>query len=63
MFLATAALPRYDYHSKKYFDGKIETWAFVHAVEAQRNSSNRPTGTIEKKSLNVTGDIFLEYLR
>lgn len=33
-------------------------WPFVHEVGAQRNSCNRPAGTIEKKLFNVSGDVF-----
>lgn len=62
MFLAAVARPRYSHSSKTFFDGKIGIWPFVHDVEAQRNSCNRPAGTMEKKTLNVTGDVFQEYL-
>lgn len=62
MFLAAVARPRYYHGSKTYFDGKIGIWPFVHEVEAQRNSCNRPAGTIETKPLNVKGDVFQDYL-
>lgn len=62
MFLSAVARPRYDHRTKTHFNGKIGIWPFVQDVAAQRNSRNRPAGTIEKKPLNVTADVFEEYL-
>lgn len=62
MFLAAVARPRYDFHSKKYFDGKIGIWPFVHEVEAKRNSRNRPAGTMETKPLNVSAEVFTKLI-
>lgn len=62
ILLAAMARPRYDYHSKKHFDGKIGIWPFVHEVKAQRNSCNRQAGTMETKCFNINGDMFTEYL-
>ena len=49
MFMAAVARPRYDYHRKKNFDGKIGIWPFVFKERAKRSSHNRPAGTLETK--------------
>jgi transposase-like protein len=54
MFLAALAKPRYDAAGKCTFDGKIGMWPFIKQVEAQRDSVNRPAGTIETKCVTVT---------
>lgn len=42
------------------FDGKGAIMPIVEEVEAQRNSKNRPRGTIELKEYSLTADSFLE---
>ncbi|KAH9109621.1 hypothetical protein AeMF1_015339 [Aphanomyces euteiches] len=53
MFLAAVARPRYDYHRKTEFDGKIGIWPFVELVPAKRSSKNRPKGSIVVVPKNV----------
>ena len=62
MFLCAVARPRYDSHRRKYFDGKIGIWPFVTEEVAQRNSRNRMAGTVELKPLNVTKEVYTDYL-
>jgi len=62
MFLTAVARPRYDYKTRKIWDGKIGIWPFTHQVEAQRTSRNRPAGTMETKSLNVDKATFKDYI-
>lgn len=62
MFLAAVARPRYDHRTNNNFDGKIGIWPFVQDVPAQRNSVNRPAGTIETKSMNVTSEVYTYFL-
>ena len=62
MFLCAVARPRYDYRKKAFFDGKIGMWPFVEKIKAQRSSKNRKAGTIEIKPLNVTREVYSEYL-
>ena len=49
MFMAAVARPRYDHHRKGMFDGKIGIWPFTFQDVAQRNSRNRPAGTLVTK--------------
>lgn len=53
MFLAAVACPRYNEAGECTFDGKIGLWPFTHLVEAQRDSRNRPAGTLEEKTCSV----------
>ncbi|KAF0743340.1 hypothetical protein Ae201684_001817 [Aphanomyces euteiches] len=53
MFLAAVARPRYDYHRKTEFDGKIGVWPFVELAPAKRSSKNRPKGSIVVVPKNV----------
>jgi hypothetical protein len=62
MFLAAIARPRYDAAGECTFDGKIGMWPFVEYVPAQRNSVNRPAGTIETKSITVTKRVYRQYM-
>ncbi|ETI57328.1 hypothetical protein F443_00364 [Phytophthora nicotianae P1569] len=48
-FLVAVGRPRYDPHSRTWFDGKLGCWLFVEMVEAQRSSKNRPADTPELK--------------
>ena len=51
MFMAAVARPQYDSHRKCYFDGRVGIWPFVERTPAQRNSKNRPKGTLETKPI------------
>lgn len=62
MFLAAVARPRYNYTTRKYWDGKLGIWPIVHKVAAQRTSRNRSAGTMETKSLNLNGEVFTQYV-
>ena len=54
MFIAAVARPRQDRRTNQYFDGKIGIWPFVLKEPAQRNSKNRPKGTlITKPVMNI----------
>ncbi|OWZ23191.1 Mar9 Transposase [Phytophthora megakarya] len=53
MFLAAVARPRYDYQRKTMFDGKLRIWPLVEHYTAQRNSRNRPAGTVLTKIRNI----------
>jgi hypothetical protein len=44
------------------FDGKIGMWPFIKQVEAQRDSVNRPAGTIETKCVTVTKAVYREFM-
>ncbi|XP_074300730.1 uncharacterized protein LOC141632037 [Silene latifolia] len=64
MFMSAVGRPKYGSNGDLIFDGKIGIWPFVIQVPAQRNSKNRPMGTVETKcieSINkqVTKDIIL----
>ncbi|RAW20637.1 hypothetical protein PC110_g22920 [Phytophthora cactorum] len=54
MFLAAVARPRYDFHRKQYFDGKLGIWPIVEETKAARSSANRPKGAIVTKSVTMT---------
>ena len=57
MFMAAVARPRYDHHRNKMFDGKIGIWPFAFQDVAQRNSRNRPAGTLVTKIVpNINRD-------
>jgi len=53
MFLAAVARPRHDTRRNRLFDGKIGMWPFVFQEAAQRNSRNRPRGTLETKCMQT----------
>jgi hypothetical protein len=58
MFLAAIARPRYNDDDECAFDGKIRMWPFVERRAAQRDSGNRPRGTIETKPIGVTRRVY-----
>ncbi len=62
MFLCALARPRYNPTTRSYFDGKIGIWPFVQMEAAQRNSKNRPAGTLEMKAIKVTREVYTSYL-
>ena len=61
MFLTAMARPRVDQQTGVWWDGKIGTWCFAEQVPAQRNSINRPAGTLETKTINVTWEVTVHY--
>ncbi|KAF0727833.1 hypothetical protein Ae201684P_004853 [Aphanomyces euteiches] len=62
MFLAAVARPRFDFHSHKYFDGKLGVWTFVSREPALRSSVKRPKGALITRPLSVTADAYLDML-
>jgi hypothetical protein len=62
MFLCCQARPRWDPVKKQMWDGKIGIWALTEEVPAERNSKNRPKGTLETKPLTVTAQVYRRYL-
>lgn len=62
MFLAAIGRPRYDFQKKQYFDGKLGIWPFVVKEPAQRNSKNRPKGTLVTKPIELTKSVYAEML-
>ena len=58
MFFCAVARPRHDSTSNTSFDGKIGIWPFIEMVPAQRNSRNRPAGTLEPKNVSVTKEVY-----
>ncbi|ETW05020.1 hypothetical protein H310_04072 [Aphanomyces invadans] len=40
MYLAAVTRPRYDYKSRRFFDGKLGIWPIVEDIVAQRSSKN-----------------------
>ncbi|XP_074298849.1 uncharacterized protein LOC141629805 [Silene latifolia] len=51
MFMSAIGRPKYGSNGELIFDGKIGIWPFVIQVPAQRNSKNRPMGTVETKCI------------
>ena len=43
------------------FDGRIGMWPVANLVPAQRNSINRPRGTLEYKSYNLNAETYMEF--
>lgn len=62
MFLTAVARPRFDNNGECTFDGKIGMWPFVREKVAQRNSVNRPAGTIELECYTVKKQQYLELM-
>ena len=61
MFLTAVARPRFAGHTCS-FDGKIGIWPFLEAVAAKKASKNRPKGTLELKSVNITKPVYRDML-
>ena len=55
MFLAAVAQPRFDPDRDSKFNGLIGIWPFAVEQEAQRNSKNRPKGTMVTKPVESVG--------
>ena len=62
IFLAAVAHPRYDSHSRSYFDGNIGIWPFVETRAAKRTSVNRPKGTPVTSLLNVDRNVYRNFI-
>lgn len=62
MFLADMVRPEFRPDGSVACDGMIGLWAFVKKVPAQRNSKNRPKGTIETHPLKVTKPVYRAYI-
>lgn len=62
MFLFYLARPRYDSHGKRYVDGKLGICALVEYKREQRNAKHISAGRIEMKLLNVTREVYTNYL-
>ncbi|XP_057517823.1 uncharacterized protein LOC130798740 [Amaranthus tricolor] len=63
MFLGAVARPRWNQYGQCTFDGKIGIFPFISRVAAQRNSINRPRGSIEiKPTDSVTQEIYRSML-
>ncbi|ETM55386.1 hypothetical protein L914_01381 [Phytophthora nicotianae] len=62
MFLAVVARPRYDFHRKQHFDGKIGIWPIVEKIEALRSSINRPKGSMITKNESMTITLYRKFL-
>lgn len=63
MFLAAVARPRYDFHRKRHFDGRIGIWPIIDIVLAKRSSVNRLAGTPEIKGVSMDGDKYKQLLQ
>lgn len=46
MFMMAVARPRWDSRHNKWFDGRVGVWPYTETRPAQRNSPNRPKGTL-----------------
>ena len=62
MFLVAVARPRFDAEGNCIFDGKIGCWPFIEMKQAQRNSPNRDRGTWEIHNINVTKEVYLDFM-
>lgn len=62
MFLAALAKPRWDYHRKTSFDGKLGLWPIVEYEPAKRNSKNRPKGTIVPNPIEINREIYTKLI-
>ncbi|KAF0710796.1 hypothetical protein AaE_012376 [Aphanomyces astaci] len=60
MFLAAVARPRYDHHSKTFWDGKVGVWPFVQVSPALRGSKNRPKGTLVTVPQAVDSTVYFD---
>lgn len=62
MFIVAQARPRFVGEGGTYWDGKIGLWPFGKTVAAQRDSINRPAGTLEWENTNVDCDAYRSML-
>ena len=63
MFLCAVARPRYDFHRKKMFSGKLGIWPFVKKEPAKRSSVNRAKGTLETKPISVDDQVYSDFIK
>ena len=62
MFLCAVARPRFNEAGVCTFDGKLGIWPFIRKEPAKRSSRNRPAGTMETKNLNVSKEVYKQFL-
>ncbi|XP_057535388.1 uncharacterized protein LOC130813569 [Amaranthus tricolor] len=63
MFLGIVARPRWNRFGQCTFDGKIRIFPFINMVAAQRDSKNRPRGSIEiKPTESVNQEVYRSML-
>jgi hypothetical protein len=62
MFLSAISRPRFDHGRNQWFNGKIGLWPIAHEVAAQRDSVNRPRGTMEWKDLTMDKELYTQYM-
>ena len=63
MFWNAVTRPRYDYHRKKDWDGKVLCEPIGEIVPAKRDSVNRPKGTMVWKNLPIDGAMHLKLMK
>ena len=63
ILLAAVARPRYDFHRKAKFDGKIGIWPIVETTPAKRFSPNRPAGTLVTQNVTMTREAYVRMLK
>jgi hypothetical protein len=63
MFLAAVSRPKYDHHTRSWFDGKIGIWPYVYEEPAKRSSKNRAAGTMVTKNVqSITAQVHREMM-
>ena len=62
MFLAAVAQPRYDFHRKARFDGKIGIWPIIETAPVKRSSANLPAGTLVIQNVTMTREVYVRML-
>jgi hypothetical protein len=62
IFLCAVARPRNVQEGNCTFDGKIGIYPFVDALQANRNSDSRKKGKWEWKPINVTYEVYLDFV-
>ncbi|VFQ94194.1 unnamed protein product [Cuscuta campestris] len=61
--MAASARPRFDEDGEVLFDGKIGIFPFIFTEPAQRNSRNRPRGTLVTKPVPIVNkDVYRSFL-
>ena len=63
MFLVGVTVPRMDFQTGEMFDGKIGCFAIGEETLAKRTSKHRTKGTTEFKSISMTREVYIKYLR
>jgi hypothetical protein len=62
MFLCAQARPRWDHTTNQMWDGKLGIWPIGAYTLAQRNSINRPAGTLEWENETVDQELYRDLL-